>query len=254
MQIDPSTASPPSCSGASGSPSTTTSYCIEGTTDPDITYNLYDALNERIYGMTCNPGQACTGNVTCNNYWNSSNSVASIQSESPTDPRLVVLPLTYYGAFYPNAYVSPTPLTVPIIGFAEFYLTGWWGDPCGSGGSGTGVGTVASNGLTVSADDTPPIDPDEAGSIDGDLSTEDSSYNCLGAGLGSSNCAVDHTASQVACSSSSPSYTTSPYYCSDQGVIMGHFVTSVTPVGQGTAGSTQCGSSTLGICVAVLNK
>jgi hypothetical protein len=254
MSIDPSSASPPSCSGASGSPSTSTSYCVQGTTDPDITYNLYDALDERIYGMTCSPGQACTGNVNCNNYWNSSNSVASIQSESPTDPRLVVLPLTYYGAFYPNAYVSPSTLTVPIIGFAEFYLTGWWGDPCASGGSGTGVGTVASNGLTVSADDSPPIDPDESGAIDGDLSTEDSNYNCLGAGLGSSNCAVDHNSSQVACTSSSPSYTTSPYYCSDQGVIMGHFVTSVTPVGQGTASSTQCTASTLGICVAVLNK
>jgi len=42
-------------------------------------------------------------------------------------------------------------------------------------------------------------------------------------------------------------------YCSDQGILMGHFVKYVAPPGTGQ-GSGQCTANTLGICIGILTK
>ena len=133
---------PPTCDS-------TNNDCVQGIDDPDIDINIADALDERIYGMACPDGNGtgsdgncklnggtpnsgiCTSpsNAASANLWEGANSVADILALK-NDPRLVTVPITYFGSLYPNSEAFPPTITVPITGFAEFYITGWWGDPC----------------------------------------------------------------------------------------------------------------------------
>jgi hypothetical protein len=199
--------------------------------------NVAAGLDARIYGCTVSisgnvntPTYSVSGCAACGtkgaNYWATGNSIDQILDQSPVDPRLVALPITYYGAFPSNAGLDNTPVIVPITQFAEFYITGWWGDPCTTAsykGGGTG-----NDGLTIAADDTPPNDPD-AGQDDGIDSCSDAP-NDLGQQGGSSGT-----------------------YCSDQGMLMGHFVKYVQPPGSGS-GTSGCTSTTIGNCIGILTK
>ncbi len=248
----------PSC------PTTTTfdtpaTGCVMGVDDPDITTNLMAGLNERIYRETCTPVDNsgglymnCTppsGGVKCNNLWDTANNVNDITSLSPADPRLVSVPLTYYGELYANASVDPPVSPAPIAGFAEFYITGWWGDPCSSIG-GDWLSGDTYKGYQVAEDDAPPTDPDEGqnGSIDDDQGAEGTTYSYT-----SGQCLSTSTPPTPGYNPNGPSLS-GQTLCSDQGVLLGHFVTYVAAPGLGTASSTQCTASTLGICTAVLEK
>ncbi|MGO9901064.1 MAG: hypothetical protein ACLP0J_15535 [Solirubrobacteraceae bacterium] len=244
---------PPTCGPQPSPPSTASNPadCVEGVQDNDITWNLMAALNERILG--CTDAQCSTSTPKCNNYWNTSNTLASLKGNEANDPRMITLPLTEYGAMYPNSH-TPTPISIPIVGFDAFYVTGWWGDPCASPTveSAHADSTTLSNGTTLlaSTDDTPPNDIDEGeGEIDDNAYTENSAGNNSGGSQGQS----------TNCSSSLPGYNPtlssgSMSFCTDQGLLLGHFVKLVQTSSQGVASSTACTPSTLGICVAVLNK
>ena len=244
-----STTGPPSCDTASIPPTQANpDDCVEGVEDNDITWNVMAALNESVLG--CTDAQCSTSTPICDNYWNTNNSLFSLLDNGTNDPRLVTLPLTEYGAMYPNSY-APTPFAIPIIGFAEFYITGWWGDPCTSSTVETlhHKNTTLSNGTTLvpSTDDSPPddIDAAENGSVDEGSYSEDRYGNGTG-GM------------YTGCSSTSPGYDTTvstktTAFCTDQGLLLGHFVQDVEVSG-GVAGTTPCTSSTLGLCIAVLNK
>jgi hypothetical protein len=84
-------------------------------------------------------------NVCVNpNHWAPPNSVAQLMAQSPPDPRLIVTMITDQGAF------GNGTKSIPIRGFATFYVTGWAGDPC----IGTPNGT-SPNGLKYTTDDNP---------------------------------------------------------------------------------------------------
>jgi hypothetical protein len=116
---------------------------------------LDNAMNARIYcgGNTqgCNP--QCTSNY---NYWASPNTVNQLLEESPQDPRLLTLMITDFGA------LGNGRTQVPIRTFANFYVTGWQGDPCI--GAANRTGTQNANGLASTGDDAPSTsDPDPSG-------------------------------------------------------------------------------------------
>jgi Flp pilus assembly protein TadG len=239
----------PTC-GTQSTPSSATSAadCVEGVDDNDITWNVMAALNHKIYGCT---NATCSGNtVTCNNYWNTDNTFSNLQKDDTSDPRIVLLPLTYFGALYANAYYDPTPITVPISSFGEFYITGWWGDPCIGASAG---GTVTENGVTFTAsgDDQPPIDVD-AGQ-DNDIDSGSYSENSSGTSSGSdfSGC----TSTSPGYDSAATSASNNTPICSDQGVIMGHFFSASHATVSGLISTgTPCNPNGLSVCIAELEK
>jgi hypothetical protein len=78
---------------------------------------LDDAMNTKINGSK---------NAECKafNYWAKGNTVPQLLNESPHDPRLLTLFTTDYGA------LGNGRNEVPIRAIADFYVTGWQGDPC----------------------------------------------------------------------------------------------------------------------------
>jgi hypothetical protein len=77
------------------------------------------------------------------NHWASPNTISEVLTQSPADPRLITTIITDYGA------LSNGSSEVPIRAFAEFYVTGWEGDPC------IGIANGTSNGLAYTTDDKP---------------------------------------------------------------------------------------------------
>lgn len=101
---------------------------------------LDDAMNTKINGSK---------NAECKafNYWARGNTVPQVLNESPRDPRLLTLFTTDYGA------LGNGRNEVPIRAIADFYVTGWQGDPCI--GHADGVSTVRqTTGGTVALDYT----------------------------------------------------------------------------------------------------
>jgi len=74
-------------------------------------------MNTRINGSK-------NAKCTAFNYWASPNTIPELLNESPADPRLLTLFTTDYGALG-NGRES-----VPLRAIADFYVTGWLGDPC----------------------------------------------------------------------------------------------------------------------------
>ena len=270
--IDPSTPAygPPTCPSTqpTAPPESNPATCVEGVSDNDILWNLMAGLNERILGCT---NAQCIGNTPkCNNYWNSNNSQANVLAAgSSNDKRLVTLLLTNYGTMYPSSY-EPPPIDIPIIGFAEFYVTGWWGDPCSNATTAASdattytlsTGTVLHSG----ADDVPPNDADaheaitDNNDVDGNAYTEDPCGHNIGDTSGGTytHCGTlryGWAGNSTTCDSSTPGYDTALASddCTDQGLILGHFVQTVVTTG-GEPSNTVCTADSLGICVAVLNK
>lgn len=137
-------------------PSTGAYLCLPVNPGSKLDNVLDDAMNARVYcGGTvsgCN-NPSCTANF---NYWSSPNTVNQLLKESPSDPRLLTLVITDFGA------LGPGRTQVPIRTFADFYVTGWQGDPCI--GAANRTGTQNANRLASTGDDAPNAnDPDPAG-------------------------------------------------------------------------------------------
>lgn len=199
----------PACTGAAP-------YCAGAeSTGNKLPQDLTTGMNDRVYcagvvGGSCDTtvnanNAACPGDY---NYWVTSNLLHDVTHQSPADPRLVTLFLTGFGNLRNgNKYQ-------PISGFAEFYVTGWLGDPClstSAGGNGTNGNTtspITGKTLAFTTDDDP---------------TGDNGGNCTGSGKQNPGC----------------------------GVLMGHFVSVIQTTG---GGSTLCTTNTFGNCVAVLTK
>lgn len=98
--------------------------------------NLDGGMNMRVNGSK---------NAKCvsPNRWAAPNTVAQVLTQSPKDPRLIVVLVTDYGA------LNNGSSEIPIRAFASFYVTGWAGDPCIGQPNGT------SNGLAYTTDDNP---------------------------------------------------------------------------------------------------
>ncbi len=252
------TYAPASCASQPEQPSLSQpADCVEGVSDNDITWNIMAALNKRILG--CSQAQCQGDTPNCNNYWNANNTLASLQ-DNPNDPRMVVLPITDYGQMFPNSYAPiPSGTGIPIMGFADFYITGWWGDPCTSTTVPSGVTALnffngtASNGTTLIAgtDTTPPMDTDATESVTADPEVDEGNYyeNASGQPLGG--------LSSTTCNSTMPGYDITKdaiSYCTDQGLLMGHFLQSVTVSGTGIPTTTVCQANSLDICTGVLEK
>jgi hypothetical protein len=134
----PNTDSPPSC--ATENPG-------NGKLDKD----LGPGMNARIYcgGVTsgCNP-KCNTASAADYNFWTSPNSVSQVVGQKPVSPRLVTLIVTDNNALTNGAS------SVPVRAFAEFYVTGYSGDPC-SGVSLSGNYTDSSGtSLAYTGDDS----------------------------------------------------------------------------------------------------
>jgi Flp pilus assembly protein TadG len=129
------TTTAPAATACAGSP--TPPVCAkENPGGGKLVKDLDRAMNQRINGgaNTCvNP-----------NHWASPNSVGQVVGQTPPDPRLITTIITDYGALGNGAS------EVPVRAFAEFYVTGWSGDPCIGEANGT-----SSNGLAYTHDDNP---------------------------------------------------------------------------------------------------
>jgi hypothetical protein len=197
--------------------STAAPYCAgAASTGNKLIQNLTEGINDRVYCAGVSTGNCDTtvnaNNAACPgdyNYWVTSNTLHDVTHQSPADPRLLTLFLTGFGNLRNgNSYE-------PISGFAEFYVTGWVGDPClatSAGGKGTNGNTtspITGKTLAFTTDDDPPGDTGKT--------------NCGGNGNTNPAC----------------------------GVLMGHFVSVIQTTG---GGSTLCTTNTFGNCVAVLTK
>lgn len=183
----------------SNSPQT---YCAGPTSVGNkVPAGLAQGMNDRVYcaGVTtgtCDSTENPSGNKVgpCPgdyNYWDTSNALNDVLNQSPADPRLITLFLTGFGNTQNgNKYL-------PISGFAEFYVTGWAGDPClskANGGNGTS-GATTTNGTTLdyTTDDEPPgnnpgflmghfvkyVSTVAGGSGSGTLCTQNTFGNCI---------------------------------------------------------------------------
>lgn len=129
------TTSAPAATACEGSPEPP--VCVkENPGGGKLEKDLDKSMNQRI-----NEGRNACVNP---NHWASPNTVTQVVSQSPADPRLIVTIITDYGA------LNNGSSSVPIRTFAEFYVTGWSGDPCIGQGNGT-----SSNGLAYTHDDNP---------------------------------------------------------------------------------------------------
>jgi hypothetical protein len=100
---------------------------------------LDDSMNTRINGSKNAP---CTGF----NYWAKPNTIDKVLlQKSPPDPRLVTIVVTDYAA------LANGRTQVPIRNIANFYVTGWQGDPCIHQTNGVNI----SSGLSYTGDDDP---------------------------------------------------------------------------------------------------
>jgi Flp pilus assembly protein TadG len=128
------TTSAPAATACAGSPEPP--VCIkENPGGGKLEKDLDKAMNQRI-----NEG----GNVCVHqNHWASPNTIPEVLTQSPADLRLITTIMTDYGA------LSNGASEVPIRAFAEFYVTGWSGDPC------IGIANGTSNGLAYTKDDNP---------------------------------------------------------------------------------------------------
>jgi hypothetical protein len=86
-------------------------HCVPLQTGSSIG-QLKQGLTERVFGAST----ACT---TAPNHW------SDFPNLSPDDPRIIQVILTPFGTFQGSGNES-----VPVTGFATFYLTGWDGSPC----------------------------------------------------------------------------------------------------------------------------
>jgi Putative Flp pilus-assembly TadE/G-like len=128
------TTSAPAATACAGSPEPP--VCVkENPGGGKLEKDLDKSMNKRI-----NEG----GNVCVHqNHWASPNTIAEVLTQSPADLRLITTIITDYGA------LANGSSEVPIRAFAEFYVTGWAGDPC------IGIANGTSNGLAYTADDNP---------------------------------------------------------------------------------------------------
>jgi hypothetical protein len=101
-------------------------HCIPLQTGSSIG-QLKQGLNERVFGTST----VCS---TAPNNW------ASYPNLPAGDPRIVQLVLTPFGTFQGSGNDS-----IPVVGFATFYLTGWDGSPC----QGQGDDPVPDKGYVV---------------------------------------------------------------------------------------------------------
>jgi hypothetical protein len=139
-----------------------TSCAKENPGNGKLVDNLAAAMNCRINGsgQVTNGGNCAGGDPrTCMNpnHWtagpNGTQTVSDIEGASPTDPRLLLLMVTDNGALINGS------AQVPIIGFADFYVTGWSSgghptssDPC-VGDNGPGPSTNDNPNLYYTTDD-----------------------------------------------------------------------------------------------------
>lgn len=112
---------------------------------------LDPAMNAKINGGK-------NAKCTAFNYWALGNTIPELLNELPHDPRLITLLTTDYGA------LSNGRNPVPIRAIADFYVTGWKGDPCHEKSPGistvgqTTGGTVA---LNYTGDEEPSLEANE---------------------------------------------------------------------------------------------
>jgi hypothetical protein len=104
--------------------------CLPGISGEKLDKRLDNAMNTKINGSK---------NAKCAalNYWTSGtsgNTIPHLLDESPPDRRLIKLVTTDYGA------LGNGRPQIPIRAIADFYVTGWAGDPCI--GHAQGVATV----------------------------------------------------------------------------------------------------------------
>jgi hypothetical protein len=111
--------------------------CVRENPGSKLSNELDDGMNERINGS---PTASCVNW----SHWVTPNTVTDLRSESPPDPRLLLLMVTDYGALTNGAN------WVPIRAFATFYVTGWANDPC----SNHALTPVPSGGLASTWDDS----------------------------------------------------------------------------------------------------
>jgi hypothetical protein len=78
-----------------------------------------------------------SGNCVNPSYWQSPNTVSQLIANK-TDPRLVTLLITDYGGLGTGSGTNH-----PVRHFAEFYLTGYFGDPCATTLPGTSPSGLA---------------------------------------------------------------------------------------------------------------
>jgi hypothetical protein len=107
-------------------------------------------------GQVDNNGKCAGGTpTTCvnPNRWVSPNSISQILSQSPADPRLLILLITNNGALINGA------ASVPVLAFASFYVTGWSATTSGSEKASDpciGItGGTSPNGLAYTSDTNP---------------------------------------------------------------------------------------------------
>jgi hypothetical protein len=128
------TTSAPAATACSGSPEPP--VCVrENPGNGKLDKDLDKGINQRV-----NEGRnACVNQ----NHWVSPNTVSQVLTQSPPDPRLITTIITDYGA------LGNGSTEIPVRALAEFYVTGWDGDPC------IGVGNGTSKGLPYTTDDNP---------------------------------------------------------------------------------------------------
>ncbi len=99
------------------------------------TPSVSDGINRRIYGTTIPPLPCPAFGVNGHNNWDNFNPLDDDPSDGTllgfplSDPRIVGVYLTAYGAF---THTSGTSQTIPVTDFGTFYITGYDGSPCRS--------------------------------------------------------------------------------------------------------------------------
>ncbi len=198
----PNADSPPSCA-------------TENPGNGKLNKDLNPGMTARVYcgGVVsgCNVSTCPATAGTDYNYWTSSNSLNAILTQKPADPRLIILLVT------DNSALGNGAATVPVREFAEFYVTGWYGDPCTPANGGKSGGPVASGlpaaGLNYVADTDP--------------STATPTECNAGGKNGYPDCA---------------------------GVLLGHFVTYIAQLGSQPSTGSPCNPTQIQICVPVFTK
>jgi Flp pilus assembly protein TadG len=145
---------PPTGCGANNCPNTVPGNKFLQWLDGGMAARVF-GCPEANHSTQSNPQNGCASNPlpasTCSahpSYWSTQNLMSSVVSNT-SDPRLVTVMVTDPGSLANGNH------PVPVRHYAEFYLTGWTGDPC----SGVNIsGQTAANGLHYVSDDVAPTD------------------------------------------------------------------------------------------------